>query len=191
MKTGLFFGSFNPVHKGHFAIFKYLLEKSDLDNVVLVVSPQNPLKAKWEEKSIAHRMKLVTESVARLKSKSRENGGLSKSDTDRLFVSDIEFSMTPPLYTINTMRKFRELEPDVEFVLIIGADNLSIIEKWHDWQRLLKEFEVWVYPRSGIDSRALSKKYGTHLIDASLIDISSTEIRENESKGIDMSGFKI
>ena len=116
---------------------------------------------------------------------------LSESDSDRLSVSDIEFSMTPPLYTINTMRKFRELNPEVEFVLIIGADNLSIIEKWHDWQRLLDEFKVWVYPRSGIDAGALSKKYGTHLIDAPLIDISSTEIRENESIGIDMSGFKI
>lgn len=182
MKTGLFFGSFNPIHTGHYAIFKYLLEKSDLDNVVLVVSPQNPLKAKWEEKSITQRMKQVTESVARLK---------SKSDTDRLSVSDIEFSMTPPLYTINTMRKFRELNPDIEFVLIIGADNLSIIEKWHDWQQLLNEFEVWVYPRSGIDTHELCKKYGTYFIDAPLIDISSTEIRDNESKGIDMSEFKI
>ena len=191
MKTGLFFGSFNPVHTGHYAIFKYLLEKSDLDNVVLVVSPQNPLKAKWEEKSIAHRMQQVTESVARLKSKPPENGGLPKSDTDRLSVSDIEFSMTPPLYTINTMRKFRELSTDVEFVLIIGADNLSIIEKWHDWKELLNEFKVWVYPRSGVDARKLCKEYGTYLIDAPLIDISSTEIRENESKGIDMKEFKI
>ena len=99
--------------------------------------------------------------------------------------------MTPPLYTINTLRKFRDLEPSEEFVLIIGADNMSIIEKWHDWQDLLSEFEVWVYPRTGYDAIELCKKYGAHFIDAPLIDISSTEIRENESKGVDMSKFRV
>ena len=191
MKTGLYFGSFNPLHSGHLTIFRYLLENSELERVVLVVSPQNPLKDSWEEDNRDFRFKNITESIARLKSRLPEEGGLSKENARRLSVSDIEFYMTPPLYTINTLRKFRDLEPSEEFVLIIGADNMSIIEKWHEWRKLLSEFEVWVYPRTGHDAKELCKKYGTHFIDAPLIDISSTEIRENESKGVDMSKFRV
>jgi len=191
MKTGLYFGSFNPLHTGHLTIFRYLLENSDLERVVLVVSPQNPLKENWEEENRDSRFKNITESIERLKSRSPEDGGLSKEDAKRLSVSDIEFYLTPPLYTINTLRTLRDLEPHEKFVLIIGADNLSIIEKWHDWQELLSEFEVWVYPRTGYNAIDLCKKYGTRLIDAPLIDISSTEIRENESRGVDMSKFRV
>jgi nicotinate-nucleotide adenylyltransferase len=191
MKTGLYFGSFNPLHTGHLAIFRYLLENSDLERVVLVVSPQNPLKENWEEDKRESRLKNITESIERLKSLSPEEGGLKKEDARRLSVSNIEFYMTPPLYTINTLRKLRDIEPNEKFVLIIGADNMSIIEKWHEWQKLLSEFEVWVYPRTGHDAKELCKKYGAHFIDAPLIDISSTEIRENESMGVDMSKFRV
>ena len=104
--------------------------------------------------------------------------------------------MEEPLYTINTLRKFRETEPGVEHILIIGSDNLEVIEKWNSWRNLLDEFEVWVYPRRQSPAGACSAEapqstqvaslcaqYGVKLIDAPYLDISSTQIREMELRG--------
>jgi len=110
---------------------------------------------------------------------------------NKIIVSDIEFSLPKPLYTIKTLRKFSELEPDNKFILIIGADNLLIIEKWNSWSEILDEYEVWVYPRTGFDGQKLCRKYNVRLIDAPSVDVSSTQIREGEEAGMDLSFLKV
>ncbi|PKP00113.1 MAG: nicotinate (nicotinamide) nucleotide adenylyltransferase [Bacteroidetes bacterium HGW-Bacteroidetes-8] len=179
MNTGLYFGSFNPLHIGHITICKYLLDNTDLDELRLVVSPLNPLKDSEYALNAKERLNNVTEAI--------KKAGFGK----RVVVSDFEFSLPTPLYTINTLRKFKELEPERSFILVIGADNLAIIEKWHKWEELLSENTVWVYPRGGFDAQALCQKYGCKALSAPLIDISSTQIREAEKSGIDMSAYRL
>ncbi|PKP41309.1 MAG: nicotinic acid mononucleotide adenylyltransferase [Bacteroidetes bacterium HGW-Bacteroidetes-10] len=194
MKTGLYFGSFNPFHTGHAAISKWLLTDGGLDKLVLVVSPQNPLKDQAANSTPQQRLAAVRSAARRLTTRlTGENPGEISGELPPKFqidVSDIEFSMTPPLYTINTMREMRDkIYPGENLILIIGADNLAIIEKWHSWQVLLDEFEVWVYPRKGFDADSLCQKYGTRLIAAPRINISSTQIREAAARGEDVSSF--
>lgn len=206
MKTGLYFGSFNPFHTGHAAISKWLLTDGGLDKLVLVVSPQNPLKDQAANTTPQQRLAAVRSAARRLTAQlsgefahnstpeiSTEISGEITGELPHKFqieVSDIEFSMTPPLYTINTMREMRDkVYPGENLILIIGADNLAIIEKWNSWQALLDEFEVWVYPREGFDARSLCQKYGTRLINAPQINISSTQIREAAARGEDVSNF--
>ncbi|PKP06443.1 MAG: nicotinate (nicotinamide) nucleotide adenylyltransferase [Bacteroidetes bacterium HGW-Bacteroidetes-5] len=179
MNIGLYFGSFNPLHIGHIAICRYLLDSSDLDELRLIVSPLNPLKGGEYAFTAKARLDYVTAAVKR--------AGLE----NRLVVSDFEFSLPKPLYTINTLRKIKEAEPENNFILIIGADNLAIIEKWHKWEELLVENSIWVYPRSGYDAEALCQRYGCKALSAPLIDISSTQIREAESSGTDMSSYRL
>ncbi len=176
MRVALFFGSFNPLHIGHIAICKYLLDSGEIDQLRLVVSPQNPLKDKTQADNSTDRLEHVRCSALHLGNK--------------VVVSDIEFSLPKPLYTISTLRTISSLEPHNEFILIIGADNLAIIEQWRDWENLLKEYQVWVYPRRGFDGEGLCKRYGTRLIDAPEIDVSSTQIREGEADGKDLSYLK-
>ena len=161
-----------------------------LHRLVLVVSPKNPLKERVESSPL-QRLDQVREAAARLSAEPELKNRGKKID-----VSDIEFSMEEPLYTINTLRKFRETEPGVEHILIIGSDNLEVIEKWNSWRNLLDEFEVWVYPRRQSPAGACSAEapqssqvaslcaqYGVKLIDAPYLDISSTQIREMELRG--------
>ncbi len=175
-KVGLYFGSFNPFHIGHLAVAEFFCQSGEIDELRLVVSPKNPLKSDTLESSAADRIESVRRAVDRHKLKA--------------IVSDVEFHLPPPLYTIETMRYLKRSEPDCDFILIIGADNLSIIEKWHDYQSLLREFKVWVYPRRGYDAAQLCEKYGATLKDGAMIDISGTEIRHGEEIGLDMSRFK-
>ena len=176
MRVALFFGSFNPLHIGHIAICKYLLDSGEIDQLRLVVSPQNPLKDKSQVDNSSDRLEHVRCSASHLGNK--------------VVVSDIEFSLPAPLYTISTLRQLSAQEPQNEFILIIGADNLAIIEQWKLWENLLKEYQVWVYPRSGFDGKELCKRYGARLIDAPNIDVSSTQIRDGEADGKDLSYLK-
>ena len=176
MRVALYFGSFNPLHIGHIAICKYLIDNTDIDQVRLVVSPQNPLKSNLSDAN----------GEKRLQNARRAIEGMG----DKITVSDMEYSLPKPLYTINTLRKFSELEPENKFILIIGADNLEIIEKWRSWKDLLNEYEVWVYPRKGVDGAALCLKYNLKLIEAPIINVSSTEIRNAEEAGKDISHLK-
>jgi len=190
MKTGLYFGSFNPFHTGHAAISKWLLTDGGLDKLVLVVSPQNPLKDQAANTTPQQRLAAVRSAARRLAAQLTGEASGNLASKFQIEVSDIEFSMTPPLYTINTMREMRgKASPGEELILIIGADNLAIIERWHSWQALLDEFEVWVYPREGFDAQSLCQKYGTRLINAPQINISSTHIREAAARGEDVSNF--
>ncbi len=171
MVCALYFGSFNPLHKGHVAIIKSLIESKEIDSVTVVVSPKNPLKNGESTNEAKNRLEHVRSRLAEL--------------TPEANVSDIEFFMDRPLYTINTLKKFKQAEPLNEYILVIGADNLSIIEKWNSYREILDNFRVWVYPRPGFDIKGLCKKYGATPIEAPLYDISSTEIRESKAKGCD------
>lgn len=179
MNIALYFGSFNPLHIGHLSICRFLIEKTSIDQLRLVVSPRNPLKGKAYTNNARERLEYVKDAV------SRANFGRMVA------VCDIEYQMTPPLYTINTLRKLREREPLNNFILVMGADNLAIIEKWHKWEELLQEFRVWIYPRTGFDTEALCIKYGVQILRAPLLEISSTQIREAEESGLDMSQFRV
>ena len=180
MRIAVYSGSFNPLHIGHQAIMEYLTRSGDYDWVYLVVSPQNPFKGAEKRLNARERFEAAVEAVRR-------------HPELRVWVDDIEFSMDPPHYTIRTLDALREREPDNQFALVIGADNLVAIDRWKDAERLLESYEIAVYPRNGYDATAqmdrLSREYPCRirLIDAPLTDISSTQIREALKLGKDMS----
>lgn len=189
MKCALFFGSFNPLHVGHLAIAEYLLNDCDVDEVRLVVSPQNPLKA---NANISDK-ELLQEARKRLDSVRK---AIAKTGLD-LKVSDIEFHLQKPYYTIKTLAALQEKEPGTQFVMVMGADNLSIMKRWFKWDEILSTYEVYVYPRPGYDGKALADEYNrmdsrfrVKFLDAPTYDISSTKIREGEAEGKDMSKYK-
>lgn len=182
-RVALFFGSFNPIHNGHLAILRYLCLESNADEVRIVVSPESPFKA-GNSLTADERLENVRKVIAA--------SGLEVT------VSDVEFHLEPPLYTINTLRYLQKSEPDCTHIMVIGGDNLASLERWKCGPEILEEFPVWVYPRPGYDSEALLKELkgryrlrGVKILsNAKLYDISSTMIREGEAKGLDMSGYK-
>jgi len=174
-RCGLYFGSFYPMHIGHLAIANYMLEFTDLDELRLVLSPQNPLKSDRSFFPLEERLQRIERAVAQ--------------SALPITVSTVEFDLPKPSYTINTLRHVAAIEPHLRFVLVMGADNLAVIEKWHQWQELLQEFEVYVYLRKGYDAQTLCREYGTRYIDAPLIDISSSFIRQGMANGLNMNGF--
>jgi len=174
-RCGLYFGSFNPLHIGHLAIANYMLEFTDLDELRLVLSPENPLKTPQDMLDPQERLHRINRAVAQ--------SGLP------VLVSTVELDLPQPCYTLNTLRHIAAQEPQEHFVLIMGADNLAVIESWHQWQELLQTFEVYVYPRTGYDGKDLCKTYGATYIDAPLIDISATFIRQGWAEGRNMNGF--
>jgi len=174
-RCGLYFGSFNPMHIGHLAIANYMLEFTDLDELRLVLSPKNPLKSDRNMFPLEERLRRMERAVAQ--------------SALPITVSTVEFDLPKPYYTIHTLRHVAAMEPHVRFVLIMGADNLAVIESWHQWQELLQTFDIYVYPRIGYDGPALCKTYGVRYIDAPLIDVSSSFIRKGLAEGRNMNGF--
>lgn len=132
MKVGLYFGSFNPVHIGHLVIANHLANNSDLDQIWLVVSPQNPHKKKSSLLADHHRLALVKVAV---------------EDNPKLRASDIEFKLPQPSYTVNTLAYLKEEYPNNSFTLIMGEDNLRSFHKWKNYEQILKNHEIVVYPR--------------------------------------------
>jgi len=132
MKVGLYFGSFNPVHIGHLVIANHLANNSDLDQIWLVVSPQNPHKKKSSLLADHHRLALVKVAV---------------EDNPKLRASDIEFKLPQPSYTVNTLAYLKEEYPNNSFTLIMGEDNLRSLHKWKNYEQILKNHEIVVYPR--------------------------------------------
>jgi nicotinate-nucleotide adenylyltransferase len=171
MKTGLFFGSFNPIHIGHLAIANYIVEYSDIDQIWFVVSPQNPLKKKKSLLADYHRLALVRQAI----------------DGDfRFKASDIEFKLPQPSYTIDTLAYLNEKFPDREFVILMGADGLPTFHKWKNYKELAKMCKRYVYPRPGFDFDTLPDTENCIFLNAPLIEISSTFIRDSISSGKDM-----
>lgn len=185
MRCALFFGSFNPIHFGHLNIARYLLEQCDIDQVRLIVSPKNPLK---DARIISDPAKRLAQTISEV-----ETLPLPEALKRKIYVSDVEFHLPSPLYTINTLRHIRAAEPENEHILIIGGDNIRIIENWYKWDEMLQEFEIWVYPRGGVDDTQLCEQYDSmpqtkkvrYLSNAPLHNISSTEIRNSTRKAHD------
>ena len=170
MKIGLFFGSFNPIHVGHLIIANTMATTTDLEQVWFVVSPQNPFK---KTRSLLHefdRLDMVERAIA---------------DNSRLKATDIEFSMSRPSYTIDTLRKLQEKYPQHNYTLIIGEDNLEQFANWKAHDEIMNEFGLYVYPRPNRADGTPSVKspflnhQNVRVIQAPLLDISATFIRES------------
>ena len=164
MKTGLFFGSFNPIHNGHLIIANYMLEFSDLQQIIFVVSPQNPLKNKKSLLADIHRLALIKQVI---------------EDISNYMVSDIEFKMPKPSYTIDTLTYLQEKYPEKDFVLIMGSDNLHSFKKWKNWELILQNYELYVYPRPGYDGKEFKNHKKIRFVNAPLMEISSSVIRKS------------
>src|SRR4030095_1813239 len=162
MKIGLFFGSFNPIHSGHLVIAQYMAEFTDLDQVWLVVSPHNPLKPAGSLLQDHHRFEMVRIGIG---------------DYRRLKASKVEFNLPRPSYTINTLAYLHEQHPSDTFVLIMGSDNLATFKKWKNWEQILEHHEIYIYPRSGSDGGELKNNPKIRMVDAPLMQLSSTFIR--------------
>ena len=131
-KIGLYFGTFNPIHVGHLIIANYMADYTNLDEIWLIVSPQNPLKKKESLLADYHRLNLVRIGI---------------EDNNKLKASDIEFNLSKPSYTIHTLIHLKEKHPDYHFNLIMGADNLRSFHKWKNHNEIIKEHNIYVYPR--------------------------------------------
>ncbi|MFZ9942120.1 MAG: nicotinate (nicotinamide) nucleotide adenylyltransferase [Bacteroidia bacterium] len=165
MKTGLFFGSFNPVHVGHMVIAQYFAEFTDLAQVWLVVSPQNPHKHSSSLLQDYHRFEMVR---------------LAVGDYLKLKASKVEFNLPKPSYTVDTLAYLREQHPDRSFVPIMGTDNLENLHKWKNWEVILQEHEVYVYPRPGHDGGSLVNHPKVRLVSGvPQMEISASFIRES------------
>lgn len=175
MQIAIFSGSFNPIHLGHQKLAEYLLDKNFVDEVWFVVSPLNPLKDQVQQFDKRVRMDMVLAAVG---------------NNNRMRVSDVEFAMPVPSYTIDTLKKLTELYPQHQFSLMIGSDNAVIFDQWKDYRQILETYPVLVYPRKGYDFSTVASQYPQmQLLDTPLYDISSTQIREMLRKGEDVSAW--
>ena len=175
--VALLFGSFNPIHEGHLAILRYLVTQTESAEVRLIVSPQSPFKAGQG---------LVDNAELRLEGarKAVEDAGLSVK------VSDVEFHLPEPWYTIDTLRFLQMQEPDKEFVLVMGGDNILSLERWHCGGEIIRDFRIWVYPRPGADAAPVVERLNadpatrgvTLFAEAPQNPISSTEIRRRRTE---------
>ncbi|MFC2104157.1 nicotinate (nicotinamide) nucleotide adenylyltransferase [Bacteroidota bacterium] len=163
MKIGLFFGSFNPIHIGHLAIANYMVEYSDLDEIWFVISPQNPLKKKNTLLNEYDRLKMVE---------------LALNNDQKLKPTDIEFSLPKPSYTIDTLTHLTERNPKNKFILIAGTDNFKTFHKWKNYEEILKQYQLYVYPRPGYELNEYVHHDNIKLVNAPLMEISSSFIRE-------------
>lgn len=173
-KTGLYFGSFNPIHIGHLAIAGFMLEYSGIDQLWFVVSPQNPLKEKKSLLAGHHRLELVRQAV---------------EDDDRIRVSDIEFKMPVPSYTIDTLAYLEEKHPGNTFYLVMGADGLKSFNRWKHAKLIREKYHRLVYPRPGISKEEILSHPNITLVNAPMMEISSSFIRSAIKKGKDTRYF--
>ncbi len=162
-KIGLYFGSFNPIHIGHLIIANHIINFTNLDRIWFVVSPCNPLKKKESLLDEHHRLymvKLATESNPNFKS------------------SDVEFKLPVPSFTVKTMAYLSEEYTEYEFCLIMGSDNLQSIRKWKNYEVILENYSIYVYPRPNTDVSEWISNPKMHFLDAPLMDISASQIRK-------------
>lgn len=167
MKTGLFFGSFNPIHVGHLILASYMVEYSDMDRVMFVVSPRSPFKEKSTLLNEYDRLALVR---------------LAIEDDPRLEVTDIEFNLPKPSYTINTLTHLEEKYSKRTFSLIMGSDTVNSLYKWKNYEELIARHAIYVYPRPEYPVKPLD---GADIkeMDAPLMRLSSSFIRESLKAG--------
>jgi nicotinate-nucleotide adenylyltransferase len=171
-KIGLFFGSFNPIHVGHLVLGNYMADNTDLSEVWFVVSPQNPHKQKVNLLEDHHRLAMVRIAV---------------EDNNKLKASDIEFSLPKPSYTVYTLQNLKEQYPEYVFSLLMGEDNIRTLHKWKNYEYIIENFDIYVYPRvltvQELESTDTSKNELLELknvklcTDVPLMKISSSYIR--------------
>jgi nicotinate-nucleotide adenylyltransferase len=176
MKIGLYFGTFNPIHVGHLIIANHIAEHSDLEQIWMVVTPHNPHKQKNTLLDDYQRLHLVR---------------LATEDFPKIQASDIEFKLPQPNYTVNTLVHLKEKYPQHEFSLIMGEDNLNSLHKWKNYEYILGHHAIYVYPRISHENTAsntdavatkdveMSSALRIHRVDAPVIELSSTFIRES------------
>ena len=172
-QIGIYGGSFNPIHIGHISLAEWIVEHTSLDEIWLMVTPNNPLKD----------LGFLIDQDKRLQwAKTAVTGH------DKIVVSDFEFHLPQPSYTIHTLQQLQQAYPQHTFSLVIGTDNLTIFHHWKDWQTILRDFPIYVYPRKGDKIAQLQQTYPavTILTEAPLYPISSTQIRQELALGHDM-----
>ena len=162
MKIGLYFGSFNPIHNGHLIISQFMLNQAGLDEVWFVVSPQNPLKSAKDLYPENDRLQMVK---------------LAIGQHSKIKICDIEFTLTRPSYTFNTLKALTKKYPDNEFELIMGTDTLQHLDKWKDYEYILMNYKILSYQREGSTGGEFAKNQKVKIYKAPAIQLSSTYIR--------------
>ena len=170
MNIGLYFGTFNPIHIGHLIIANHFAEYSDLDKIWMVLTPHNPFKKKSSLLDNNHRYQLVLEALEAY---------------PKIEASTIEFNLPQPNYTTNTLAHLKEKYPQHEFSLIMGEDNLKTLHKWKNYEVILENHEIYVYPRISEkkEESNLVNHNNIHVVDAPVVEISSTFIRKALKEG--------
>lgn len=167
MKIGLYFGSFNPVHIGHLIVANHVLNETDIEKIWFVVSPHNPFKESQSLLNEYDRLHLVR---------------LATQEDNRIKCSDIEFSLPKPSYTSNTLTFLSEKYPEHKFVLIMGSDSYQNIEKWKNYESIVANYPIYIYKRVGSEIKN-SSTIESFILNAPLIEISASQIRENIKSG--------
>lgn len=167
-KAGIFSGSFNPIHNGHMAIARALIEQGTLDEIWFIASPQNPLKSQADLLDDATRARLVQLAIE------GEKG---------LRYCDIEMYLPRPSYTITTLQELAHRYPDTDFSLLIGSDNWAIFDRWKSAEEIIRQFRLYIYPRPGFPVDETTLPPHVHLTQAPMMEISSTDIRHRIATG--------
>lgn len=218
--TVLYFGSFNPFHIGHAAVAKFVAGLPWVEELCFVLSPKNPIKESNTLQDANERWKDLQRVVAKLNAEnplSKEmtvqdcgvQNGVQGSTPWRVTESevadsaatitcreakftalDVEFHLDPPLYTYNTLEYLSNNFPRKRFALLMGGDNIDILHKWYRGEEIMAKYPVLVYPREGVDTKALCVEKGAIFIDAPQVDVSSTQIRNMQSAGEDVSKLR-
>jgi len=168
MKIGLFFGSFNPIHVGHLVIAGYMANYMELNQVWLVVSPHNPLKNKNDLILTYDRLEMAK---------------LATDNAENVRVSDVELGLPQPSYTVDTLSHLKEKYPEHEFSLIMGSDNLVSLKKWKNYELILRDHRIFVYPRPGYANIEFKDHPSVIITKAPLMELSSTFIRKSFKEG--------
>jgi nicotinate-nucleotide adenylyltransferase len=174
IKTAVFPGSFNPVHVGHLMLANYLCEFAGIDEVWMMVSPQNPLKEKGASLDASARFEMLQ---------------LALEGNSRVKASDFELRLPTPTYTVATLAALREAYPGRSFSLLIGADNWEVFHRWKDADSIVEQFPVWIYPRKNFEVAVPSGLPLVRLLDSPVVDVSSTFVRQAVAEGKDMRYF--
>lgn len=164
MKTGLYFGSFNPIHNGHLMLANYLVEYGGISELWFVVSPQNPFKQKLSLLPDYQRLELVHRAI---------------DGFDKFRACDVEFNMPKPSYTIDTLTYLSEKYPKREFYLIMGSDNVANFPRWKNADQILANYHIIVFPRKDCGVGELANHPNVQIVETPIIEVSSTFIRES------------
>lgn len=173
-KVAIFSGSFNPIHIGHLALANYICEAQLVDELWFMVTPQNPLKENKELIDETHRLNMVKKAI---------------DGYEKFKACDLEFSLPRPSYTVNTLQALKNKYQDINFSLLIGADNWANFNQWKNGNDILKHFSLLVYPRMGFDIEVTKLPPNVEQVDSPILEISATEIRDKIAEGKDYRYF--